>query len=326
MPPYGADWAAILRTKAKPFPQGQHCAQAPCWADLRVKPPQLRRARPPLAIPPSITAQDPQRSVAISQLLTTDDKARIIVPSWAKSGGTVIALNSELGPIDPRKDRIRNDSCEFEARCDIRQREFMPFQSPPPHRWLHISDPLCGLTIATPSASFTSLADLRTGRRFSAAWTWRSQPDRQYASCGGPAARQQLAKAIDAEFGPVPAALLKMTRSRNFYKKLQKQTIRAQALAEKYRASMLKGKDGEEVKKVVEKISSAQSYGSHGAVIDYTEAREIGLSVEYMEPSSTIWKRVWLLFCLYDYDVRHKKLGKVFEGALYSLMRRPIQS
>ena len=86
----------------------------------------------------------------------------------------------------------------------------------------------------------------------------------------------------------------------------------------------LKEKVRTEVKKVVEKISSAQSYGSHGAVIDHTEAMGIGLSVEYMEPSSTIWRRVWLLYCLYDYDVRHKKLGKVFEGALYSIMRMPI--
>ena len=102
---------------------------------------------------------------------------------------------------------------------------------------------------------------------------------------------------------------------------------RARALAEKYlREGMLSGKDEKEVKKVVEKISSAQSYGSHGAVIDHKEAKGIGLSVEYMGPSSTIWRRVWLLHCLYDYDTRHNNLGKVFEGALYSIMRRPIQS
>ena len=131
------------------------------------------------------------------------------------------------------------------------------------------------------------------------------------------------------DFGPVPAEFIAEDDSQpQLLRKIAETSVkRARALAEKYlREGMLKGKGEKEVKKVVEKISSAQSYGSHGAVIDHTEAMGIGLSVEYMEPSSTIWRRVWLLYCLYDYDVRHKKLGKVFEGALYSIMRMPIRS
>ena len=182
----------------------------------------------------------------VTVLQNRTDGYRIIVPSWAKSGGTVIALssskillgiNSELGPIDPQM-------------------------------WM---------------------------------------PD----------------------FGPVPAEFVAEDDSQpQLLQRIANTNVqRARTLAEKYlREGMLRGKDEEEVKKVVEKLSSAQSYGSHGAVIDHTEAMEIGLSVEYMEPSSTIWGRVWLLCCLYDYDVRHKKLGKVFEGALYSIMRWPIQS
>ena len=180
----------------------------------------------------------------VTVLQNRTDDYRIIVPSLAKSGGTVIALssskillgiNSELGPIDPQM--------------------VMP------------------------------------------------------------------------DFGPVPAEFIAEDDSQpQLLRKIAETSVkRARALAEKYlREGMLKGKGEKEVKKVVEKISSAQSYGSHGAVIDHTEAMDIGISVEYMEPSSTIWRRVWLLYCLYDYDVRHKKLGKVFEGALYSMMRRPI--
>ena len=182
----------------------------------------------------------------ITVLQNRTDDYRIIVPSWAKSGGTVIALssskillgiNSELGPIDPQ--------------------------------------------MAMP------------------------------------------------EFGSVPAEFIAEDKSQpQLVRKIAETNMkRARALAEKYlREGMLSRKDEKEVKKVVDKISSAQSYGSHGAVIDHTEAKGIGLSVEYMGPSSTIWRRVWLLYCLYDYDTRHKNLGKVFEGALYSIMRRPIQS
>ena len=180
----------------------------------------------------------------VTVLQNRADDYRIIVPSFAKSGGSLIALssskillgiNSELGPIDPQMGAL--------------------------------------------------------------------------------------------DFGPVPAEFIAEDDSQpQLLRKIAETSVkRARALAEKYlREGMLKGKGEKEVKKVVEKISSAQSYGSHGAVIDHTEAMDIGLSVEYMEPSSTIWRRVWLLYCLYDYDVRHKKLGKVFEGALYSMMRRPI--
>jgi ClpP class serine protease len=169
---------------------------------------------------------------------------RVIVPSWAKSGGTVIALssskillgiNSELGPIDPQ--------------------------------------------MGTP------------------------------------------------DFGPVPAEFISEDETQpHILRKMAETNVkRAQALAEKYlRDGMLKRKKVAEVRRVVKKISSAQSYGSHGAVIDHTEAESLGLSVEYLDPSSSLWRRIWLLYCLYDYDVRQRNLGKFFEGALYSIMRKPL--
>lgn len=170
---------------------------------------------------------------------------RVIVPSWAKSGGTVIALssskillgiNSELGPIDPQ--------------------------------------------MGTP------------------------------------------------DFGQVPAEFISEDESQpHIVRKMADTSVkRARALAEKYlRDGMLKKKKVADIKKVVKKISSAQSYGSHGAVIDHTEAESLGLSVEYLDTSGSLWRKIGLLYCLYDYDVRQKNLGKVFEGALYSIMRKPLQ-
>ena len=181
----------------------------------------------------------------VTVLRNRTDDYRAIVPSWAKSGGTVIALsssrillgiNSELGPIDPQM-RI---------------------------------------------------------------------PD----------------------FGQVPAEFLGEDESQpEIVRKMAQTSVkRARVLAEKYlRDGMLRKVKVTDVKKVVRKISSAQSYGSHGAVIDHTEAEALGLAVEYLEPSSPLWKKIWLLYCLYDYDVRQKNLGKIFEGALYSIMRQPLQ-
>lgn len=84
---------------------------------------------------------------------------------------------------------------------------------------------------------------------------------------------------------------------------------------------MMHGKDKVEIDSVIEKISDTAGYMSHGAVIDYSEACNLGLSVEYLAPTTTLWKRIWLLYCLYEYDTRIKNLGKVFEGSRFSISR-----
>lgn len=171
---------------------------------------------------------------------------RVIVPSWAKSGGTLIALasekillgvNSELGPVDPQ---------------------------------------------------------------------------------------------MMTNFGPVPAEFISDDQTQPpLLRQIAKTNIdRAKELAERYlEHGMLKGKTKEEIKdQVVDKISSATGYGSHGAVIDYSEAKSLRLAVEWLEPSSELWRRVWLLYCLYDFDVKMNDLGKIFEGARYSISRRPVST
>lgn len=169
---------------------------------------------------------------------------RVIIPSFAKSGGTLVALtartilmgvNSELGPIDPQ---------------------------------IHI--PELGIVPAQYVADDSSQ----------------------------PHTYQQIAKAM---------------------------FDRARSLATKYLTSgMMKDIKPEEIAKIVEKLSSATGYGSHGAVIDFTEAKELGLSVEWMPQDSTLWKRIWLLHCLYDADTKRDDLGKIFEGGAYSLSRKPL--
>jgi hypothetical protein len=81
---------------------------------------------------------------------------------------------------------------------------------------------------------------------------------------------------------------------------------------------IMKGKPSDEISDLVSKLSN---YMSHGAVIDYYEAKSLGLSVEYIEPTNDLWKRIWLLYCIYDYDSKIKGLGKIFEGYRYSISR-----
>jgi hypothetical protein len=166
---------------------------------------------------------------------------RVIVPSWAKSAGTVIALsgeqillgiNSELGPIDPQ------------------------FQGPN------------GMTIPCEILS--------------------TDPTQPYHV-------QQLAG-------------LAVSRMRQL----------ALSLLEK---GMMQGKAVEEIQAVLGKISSTNGYKSHGAVIDYDEAKALGLAVDFLSPDGDLWKQLWLLYCMYDYDTKAKGVGRLVEGAKFSIAR-----
>lgn len=84
---------------------------------------------------------------------------------------------------------------------------------------------------------------------------------------------------------------------------------------------MMQGRDKSDIDAVIAKISDSAGYMSHGAVIDYHEACALGLSAEYLEPDNEIWRKIWLLYCLYDYDTKLKKIGKVFEGDKFSIAR-----
>jgi len=84
---------------------------------------------------------------------------------------------------------------------------------------------------------------------------------------------------------------------------------------------MMAGKGAAEIDSVIGKISDTAGYMSHGAVIDYDEANGLGLSVEYLDPNDDSWRRLWLLYCMYDYATKVKILGKVFEGNKFSIAR-----
>ena len=165
---------------------------------------------------------------------------RVIVPSWAKSAGTVIAMsgneivlgmNSELGPIDPS----------------------LPING---------NNVPCELIAADPAIA---------------------QHIRAYAA-------------------------------------LQAQRMRA--LAESLLGSgMMRAKTKVEIDATLDKISTSAGYKSHGAVIDYEEATTLGLTVRYLGSSDPLWRRLWMLYCMYDYDATEKKLGKIFETERFSISR-----
>lgn len=180
----------------------------------------------------------------VSVLNQRVDDYRVIVPSWAKSGGTVIAMsgakillgvNSELGPINPQIliPELGPMPCEFIQRDETKDAVL-----------------------------------------------------REYAGAA-------------------------IQRMRGLARKILKR-------------GMLKDLKDEELDQALDKLSSSSQYNSHGAVIDYGEARDLGLAVEWMPPEEPLWRKVWLLYCLYDHDTKSKGLGRVIEGAVFSIARRDI--
>lgn len=83
----------------------------------------------------------------------------------------------------------------------------------------------------------------------------------------------------------------------------------------------MSSKKEKEIQDVLAKISSTNGYKSHGAVIDYNEAEILGLSVQFLAPDDELWKRIWLLYCMYDYDTKAHAIGRLVEGGKFSIAR-----
>ena len=90
----------------------------------------------------------------------------------------------------------------------------------------------------------------------------------------------------------------------------QTKKLASQALS----CRMLPDKTQEQLDDIVEKLATRDVYHSHGSVIDHSEASSLGLNIEILEPSDPIWKKLWLLRCMYQADAPAKRLGKIFEG------------
>lgn len=82
---------------------------------------------------------------------------------------------------------------------------------------------------------------------------------------------------------------------------------------------MMKGATPNDIDVVVNKLSSRDTYASHGSVIDHREAKTLGLSIEYLPPENPIWQRFWLLHCMYEADCRKARYLKIFEGRARSM-------
>ena len=84
-------------------------------------------------------------------------------------------------------------------------------------------------------------------------------------------------------------------------------------------SGMMQDRTTDEIAATVEALATRDKFPSHGSVVDHREAIAIGLTVEYLPPDDELWRRIWLLYCMYDHDCRTDRLLKVYEGRARSL-------
>lgn len=90
------------------------------------------------------------------------------------------------------------------------------------------------------------------------------------------------------------------------------------------RDGMLKGKDDAVIDDLVRSLATRETYFSHGSTIDHLEAERLGLNITALEIDDPVWRRIWLLYTMYDFDSRRDGYLKIFEGrALSTAVAQP---
>lgn len=129
---------------------------------------------------------------------------------------------------------------------------------------------------------------------------------------------------IDPQFNGIPAEFIRDDPNEKYpYKQIAESAIsRTKKLASQVLSQgMLRHGDSTQVETLVNQLSSAQRYASHGAVINAEDAKTLSLNITYLMPQSELWKKLWLLYCMYDFDCQRQGYAKIFEGSRVSIVR-----
>lgn len=187
---------------------------------------------------------------------------RVIVPDFAKSAGTLMALgankivmsdSSELGPIDPQ----------------------IPFDDGHDNRINH-----------------SVLCFLDAYERYSEAL--KLNPN------------DAVARMMLAKLHPATVRMFETVRDR------------ARSFAETQLKRWMFQKTNGNFSKTAEALIDTTRWQSHGQMIGFYEAKDIGLEVEYMDPNSDSWLNYWQLYCLQRLAVKDGE--RLFESDYVSLV------
>ncbi len=216
---------------------------------------------------PGGQAEAAERIINLARSYSGND-FRVIVPSYAKSAATIVALGadaivmsdgSELGPIDPQiilrgpQGETRRAAASFvEHRDEL-------------------------------------LAKIRDAIQ-------RQEPFQGY---------MQMLAQVDGPF------VKECERAMNLSKEIARKWLKEH---------MLKGKNDAEVQRAVDEFSDPSRTLSHGRMIDYRQAKSVGIEVEYIPKESDLWEEILeLLFRSTSFLNMEVSRIKLYESAVVSL-------
>ncbi len=192
----------------------------------------------------------------------TVGRLRIIIPDFAKSAGTLVALaadsivmsdSSELGPIDPQFRRSDGDGNV---------------------RWHSVLNYL--------------------------------------------EAYEKLYKQLKDQPDDVPSRIMFQKLDPIMIEQLRLIQGRAQKLAEAHLNRWMFQKKSGNYTKIASDLMDLKRWPAHGQMIGWEDAKEMGLEVEYVAPSSGIWREYWALYCLQRLAINDDQ--RLFESDYASLI------
>lgn len=186
---------------------------------------------------------------------------RIIIPDFAKSAGTLIALaadkilmsdSSELGPIDPQFRRSDGDGNVH---------------------WLSVLNYL--------------------------------------------EAYDKLYEQLKNHPGDEPSRIMFQKLDPTMVEQLRLIKGRAQKLAEAHLNRWMFQRKSGNYTKVASDLMNLERWPAHGQMIGWEDAKELGLEVDYLAPTSDIWRDYWALYCVQRLAIKDDQ--KLFESDYASL-------
>lgn len=128
---------------------------------------------------------------------------------------------------------------------------------------------------------------------------------------------------IDPALGAIPVHFILNAPAGSFnpidLQVAQTARMQTEKLARQLLASgMMSGKSAADIDGAIEKLATRNTYHSHGSVIDYKEAQQLGFHVTFLGQDSDLWKKLWLLRSMYQHDCPIGGYAKLFESAKLS--------
>jgi hypothetical protein len=99
----------------------------------------------------------------------------------------------------------------------------------------------------------------------------------------------------------------------------EKAIRRSEQFAEKWLTRYMLKEDVDRAKEIAKRLTDVEQYRSHGMVIDWKEARDMGLKVSFLPTDDPLCRQLWSLHLAYHIECQQQNFSKVFETRRVSI-------